>query len=142
MSSFTVYKRRLPRLRRTPSVIKKFKAVFHWDWLTCACRNDASLYGFYESDKNGNAKLRQYGEVRGGQHLGCNHCGAVIKTPKGFPYRNDKTLVSVTKFATVTQLNRAHDIINGFWEEEIYTGKRGTTSRKRGKTGKKRNRKK
>jgi len=101
-----------PKLLRNASAIKKRKAVFHWDWLTCACHNDAMLFGFSIADKKGDALKNQY-SVRRPTHYLCNHCGAVITAPKGFPFRTERVVkVVVKKFASKAQRQRADDICN------------------------------
>lgn len=101
-----------PKLLKKQSAIKKRKAKFEYDWLTCACNNDAMYLGFYEATKSGNAKKEQYRGRHSGWY-GCNHCGAILKTPKGFPFNSEKTtLVPVTKFATEAQLLHADEVQN------------------------------
>jgi len=49
-----------PKLLKKQSSIKGRKAIFNWDWLTCACHNDAMMFGFTIADKKGNALKNQY----------------------------------------------------------------------------------
>ena len=98
-----------PKLLKNKAVIKKRKARFEGDWLTCGCHNDAMMFGFWIATKNGGATKKQYmGRFSG--WYGCNHCGAIIKAPKRFPFSTMKiVMVSIAKFATEAQLQYADE---------------------------------
>jgi hypothetical protein len=92
------------RLTSRKAIVKR-KAEFVLDWMVCACNNCSMYKGFYESDNKGNWKK----ETQKPKFLVCNHCGALISVPKGFPnWKNENSvLVKIAKFVTVNQLQLA-----------------------------------
>jgi hypothetical protein len=87
------------------TAIAKRKIEFQFDWVTCACHNDAMSFGFYQSDNKGNWKK----EILNPKFYVCNHCGALISVPKGFPNwkHENSVFVKIAKFVTVKQLQLA-----------------------------------
>lgn len=136
------------------SVIKKRKAKVEGDWLTCGCGNNAMHYGFFEVTAYGNPSQIQDGSQKT-HSFGCFWCGAIIKTPKDFPFVSHETTVSVaiTKFVNKKTLAEVNDAaaIGTKWfsplNSRVRLSKNWRTEKpakkaKRGKTGKKRNRNK